>query len=352
MEACTGMDMHKRYSVCAPLDAGGRPSAPVRVPHDRETVRSYLRSRPPGSVVALETIGNWYWMVSEIESAGLVPKLAHAGKAKLMAGHINKTDKLDAEGLARLEYNGTLPTVWIPPAELRDQRELTRSRMSIVGMRTKLKNRIHATLDKYLIRIEEVTDIFGKRGRELLEARLAELPPETRQCVGQELELLDQVQRQIDASEARIDAMVKETPEMQRLRTLPGVGRILASVIWLELGTIDRFPRAEKLASYAGTTPRVHSSGGKTRYGHTRSDVNQYLRWAFVEAANGIVMNQRRAPESHAVQMYLRIRRRGGHGKAVVAVARHLAEATYWMLKKQEAYREPKGPQDVSSTQG
>jgi hypothetical protein len=67
--------------------------------------------------VAVETIGNWYWIVDEIEAAGCVPKLVHARKAKLMMGEINKTDRLDVRGLNRLQQAGTLPTVWIPPGE-------------------------------------------------------------------------------------------------------------------------------------------------------------------------------------------------------------------------------------------
>jgi hypothetical protein len=75
--------------------------------------------------------------------------------------------------------------------------------------------------------------------------------------------------------------------------------------------------------------------------------VNHYLKWAFVEAANAIVLQQERMPNSHVVRLYRRVRERKGHGKAIVAVGRHLAEATYYMLKNNEPYREP-----VSSTQG
>jgi len=87
-----------------------------------------------------------------------------ARKAKLMMGQINKTDKLDARGLNTLQRNGTLPTVWIPPGELRDQRELPRTRMALVRQRTQLKNRLHATLAKYALHDVEVTDLFGVRG--------------------------------------------------------------------------------------------------------------------------------------------------------------------------------------------
>ncbi len=123
-------------------------------------------------------------------------------------------------------------------------------------------------------------------------------------------------------------------------------------MISLEVGSIDRFPKAPALACYAGTVPRIHSSGGKTYFGRTSPDVNRYLKWAFVEAGNGIVASQRRLPESHTVKLYQRLRSRKGHSKAVVAVARHLAEATYWILKKEESYREPLQKKSVSSTRG
>jgi transposase len=94
-----------------------------------------------------------------------------------MMGQTNKTDRLDARGLNVLQRNGTLPTVWIPPGELRDQRELVRARMMLVRRRSQLKNRIHATLAKYALSDVGVTDLFGVRGRALLRERLALLPP-------------------------------------------------------------------------------------------------------------------------------------------------------------------------------
>jgi len=142
---------------------------------------------------------------------------------------------------------------------------------------------------------------------------------------------------------------VSETPAIKLLMTLPGVGSILGIVIALEIGDVERFGGAERLASYAGTVPRVAASGGKIRYGKTRSDVNQYLKWAFFEAANAISARQRSWPDRHVVRLYLRIRERKGHGKAVGAVARHLAEAAYWVLKKNEPYRDPQSS-STSST--
>lgn len=342
-----GCDVHKKYSVFAAVDDRGTTIRHKRVEHDRAGFRSFLATLPTGSPIAVETTGNWYWIIDEMEQAGHIPALAHAAKSKLMMGQINKTDKLDASGLAMLLRNGTLPSVWIPRGELRDQRELPRMRLVMVHMRTALKNRIHATFAKYGIHFEGQSDIFGVKGRREIGRHLSELPTETRRSVEQELRLLDQLAEQIEIAEQRIREVIAVTPDMKILRSLPGVGPVLAITIALEVGDVGRFPDNKHLASYSGMVPRVNSSGGKTRFGKTRPDVNRYLKRAFVEAANVVVLNQDRWSDSHAVRLYQRIKANKGHGKAIVAVGRHLAESTYWVLRKKELYIEP-----VSSKQG
>jgi len=341
MKHYIGCDAHKKYSVFTMIDETGKFGLTRRVEHDREGYRSFLQTLPPCSPIAVESTGNWYWMIDEIEKAGHIPALVNAGKAKLMMGGINKTDKLDARGLAILSLNGTLPAIWIPPGELRDQRELARMRIVLVHMRTSLKNRIHATFAKYAITFEEVSDLFGIRGRQLVEKRLEELPPETRHSVEEQLKLLDQLQQQIGQAEQRIRQVIKITPEIQLLMSLPGIGPILAVLIGFEIGDVARFGDAAHLASYAGTVPRVKSSGGKTYYGKTRPDVNHYLKWAFTEAANAIVLNQHRMAGRHVARLYQRLSQSKGHAKAVGALRRHLAEAAYVILKNRQPYHEP-----------
>jgi transposase len=344
-------DAHKHYTLASVARPDGRLVREQRISHERGALQQFLARCESGSPVAVETIGNWYWIVDEIEAAGCVPKLVHARKAKLMMGAINKTDKLDARGLNTLQRNGTLPTVWIPPGELRDQRDLPRTRMVFVRQRTQLKNRIHATLAKYALHSlgEEVSDVFGVRGRALLRQRFDLLPPHTADASQQLLEQVEGLDRQVREFEHRIQATFKPTPVIQRLLTLPGVGLTLAVVIALEVGDVTRFPSAEKLAGYAGTTARVRASGEKTRYGPLRPDVNRYLKWAFVEAANANCLHRGRAPRRHVSRLSERVARRKGPPKAIGAVARHLAEGTYWMLSQQEVYREPKAS-TVSST--
>jgi len=283
-------DSHKHYTLCEIEDRRTGRARQFRIEHGPGVIREFLcRHAEPGTPVAVEAIGNWYWIIDEIEQAGMRPVLVHPRKAKLMMGMINIT----------------------------------------------------SALAKYGLQLVGASDPYGKRRRRQLEFRLARLPEQTRAMNALLLEQLDSLDVHIDATERRIRRLVERTPEMLLLKTLPGIGNILAAAVCLEIGDIDRFASAERLASYAGTTPRVHSSGGKTRYGRLRPDVNRYLRWAFVEAANSVAVHHKRRPERHVSQLYLRIRQRRGHAKAVGAVARHLAEATYHVWTRQEPYRDP-----------
>ena len=334
-------DSHKRYTWVDRQDHSTGQTRCHRLEHAPGAVQKYLSGCEPGTAVAVEATGNWYWIIDEIEQAGLQPRLVHPRKAKLMMGLTNKTDQLDAQGLNRLQRNGTLPTVWIPPGPLRDLRELARTRLVLVAQRTRLKNRLSATLAKWGTPASEYSDPYGKRGRAELEKHLQRLPEQTRWVSGQLLAQLDFVGSQVQQLEQRLKELVEVTESMQWLLTLPGVGVILAATIALEIGEIQRFPSAMHLASYSGTTPRVHASGGKVRYGPLRVDVNRYLKWAFVEAANSVAVNQARCPERHVSQLYRRLRQHKGHAKAIGAVARHLAEAAFHVLRGKQMYQDP-----------
>jgi len=345
------LDAHKRYSQVCVQQKDGRLLCEKRIEHSKGRISDFLSDWTAGTPVAVETVGNWYWIVDEIEQAGMEPRLVHALKAKLMLGSINKTDKLDARGLNRLQQAGTLPTVWIPEGDLRDKRELPRTRMVFANLRTRLKNRIHSVFDKYGLSadFQGISDLFGSRGRAQMAVTMKHLPHETCYTLQGLLHELDEIGRQIERIEKRMKQVFSKTESVKRLMTLPGIGFILAVTIVNEIGDITRFSTPERLASYAGMVPSVHSSGGHTRYGKLRSDVNHYLKWAYAEAGNSTAVNHKRFPQRHTSRLYLRIRDKKGHAKAVGAVGRHLAEASFWVLTRSEDYQEPKS-KSFSST--
>lgn len=340
------LDVHKKYTWARVENRQGNRLYESRLQHAHGTIKNFVNRWSAGSPVAVETVGNWYWVVDEIEAGGGKPQLVNARLAKLMMGSVNKSDKLDAKGMNRLQRTGTLPVVWIPPSSVRDARELPRTRMVLSRQRTQLKNRVHATLGKYGYTVEGASDAFGRKGRQIVAELMAKLPPHTQQALRLVLDQLDQVCKNLRAIEEQMMEVFAPCSQTTWLKSLPGVGDVLAVVIWTEIGTIERFGRAEQLASYSGLVARENSSGGKIRFGAVRRDVNVYLKWAFVEAANSALLNAQRCGYGHISRLYQRIQPRRGHGKAKVAVARHLSEAAFWMLKKGEPYREP-----MSSTQ-
>ena len=187
MEHFIGCDAHKKFSVFVAVNEKGQAGEAFRVPHDRQVYREFLAQLPAHSLIAVEASGSYSWLVDEMELSGHRPKLANPLEAKRRMALTNKTDKLDARGLAILLRNGTLPEVWIPPAELRDQRELLRLRIFFVRLRTRMKNRIHSTLARHNIQVPGA-DLFGAGARAQLGLRLPELPVHCREAVAQELD--------------------------------------------------------------------------------------------------------------------------------------------------------------------
>jgi len=351
MKKYIGCDMHKKYSVFVTMDEHGRLSEPRKVANDSLELDSYLKTLEEATPVAVEASGGWYWFVDRLEQAGLDVRLVNPLEAKKRMAGRHKTDPRDAAGLAMLLRNGTLPEVWIPPADLRDLRGLLRTRLALRRHTTILKNRVHGAVRRYgQWEPGEAKNLFAGKGRVQLAVYVGALPPETRIATRHEWQLIDEVEQHIQELEKRIRRGLGQLGYVRLLRSLPGVGEILSAAIYLEIGEVRRFGCAAQLASYAGLTPSVHASGGKTRMGPASAMANHYLKWAFV--ANCIVMQKHRFAGRHVVQLYERLRAAKNHGKAAVAVARHLAEASWWMLQKKQSYREPAPASRSSSENG
>jgi transposase len=261
-----GCDAHTRYSVFVSVDESGKVSKPVRVDHYSRDLRDYLSKLEKDTPVAVEASGGWYWFMDEVEAAGLDARLVNPLEGKRRIGGRNKTDKLDARGLAILLRSGTLPEVWIPPAKLCDLRGLLRCRLGMRSHTMVIKNRIQAALRRYgTWEGEAASDVFAKNQRLALSMAIGKLPEETRRATLHEWELLDAVEKHIGELETRICSSIGCIGWVRLLKSLPGVGEILGATIHLEIGDVKRFPTAAHLASYAGLVPTVHASGGMPR---------------------------------------------------------------------------------------
>jgi transposase len=297
----------------------------------REELVGYFNQFPPGTQVVMEATCGWGWLSEVLEDLGLEVKLANPSKVRIIAESQIKTDKVDALALAQLLRTKFLPESYLAPKEQREARDLLRYQISLVHLRSGVKNRVHALLTRLGV-YHTYSDLFGKQGRKFLSSLL--LPPVHRQTLDGYLKLIDAAKELIEEAEVDIRKVVKESDDGKRLLGVPGIGFILAYLILVEIGDINRFASSKKLCSYAGLVPSTHQSGAKSYHGHLCKKSNRYLNWGMIEAAQ----------KAKSIDPFLRrkaeeIERKRGAGVATVAMAHRLLVAVYYMLKEKTAYR-------------
>jgi transposase len=322
-----GIDLHRRRSFVTAITGEGEVSLRRRIVNDREAFLELLGD-PEGTRVALEATYGWEWLADLLEDAGFELHLAHPLRTRAIAAARVKTDAVDATTLAQLLRAGLLPEAYIAPRELRDVRELLRHRVTLVAMRSAIKNRVHAILAKHGV-THQHSDLFGKAGRQFLTT--VELRQAPRQRLDSLLALLEDFDREIDSCAQEIDRHAKTDERVKLLCQIHGVGRYTAMLIIAEIGDVRRFPTARHLCAWAGLTPTVRSSDGKARLGNISRQGSSILRWAVIEAATHVPT--RGGPLR---QQFERIAKRRGRKVARVAVARQILTLCYYGLRDGE----------------
>ena len=328
-----GVDHHKKFSYLAVMDEKGMIVREGRVNNTKESVKNFLNRSPEPKKAILEAGRNWTVMHDWLEEEVGEVKLAHAKKVRAIAEAKIKTDKIDAKILAHLLRADLVPEAYVAKKETREIKNVLRQRMFFVRVTTMVKNRIHNIIDRHP-EIEgkiERSDMFGSQGLEWLKS--VELSQRDRRLLDEELELLEYLNKQIKESNVWISQIGKEDRRVERLMTIPGVGKFFALLILMEIDDIKRFRNKEKLASYCGLIPSVHMSADKAFYGKIVSHGNKYLRWALVEAVWPAI----RSDLSLRV-FYQKIKEKKNVNMAKVAVARKLSAIVYHVLLEDRDY--------------
>lgn len=229
-----------------------------------------------------------------------------------------------------------LPKAYVPTKLSIENKVLLRSRISLVRLRTQIKNKIHAIIDRnrdYYTSLDNLTDIFGKAGLSILKnTKIA--------CIDQKIlteyiALIEEINGKIKTIEKIISERTATDTDIELLKTIPGIGSFTAFLIKSEIDTIDRFPSKEKLCSYSGLIPSTHQSGSRSYNGRITKQGNKFLRWALTEAAQ---IASRYSP--YFGYYYNKVKDRSGPKSATVAVARRLLEVCYIILKEKRNYIE------------
>ena len=331
-----GIDFHKKYSVASSVDENGQIGKESRIDGNTPAgFERYFGSFDSPCQVVIEACWNWGYLFDLLESIPNIQKviLANPYKTRIIAEAQIKTDKIDARKLAQLLRVGLIPQAHIPAKPVRQKKDILRQRQYWVRTRTKLRNRVHALLDRQRgLEMPQVTDLFGSKGKAAL--KVARLPEPDRDLLGQDLEILNALDKQIRENESCLRE--ESGAEIELLETIPGIGRVLSQVISAEIDEIERFQTPAKLCAYAGLVPTTYSSGGKEYHGKLLSKCNKWLRWAFVEAAWVAV-----GRSSYFGSLYRHYRSLGKPGNKVIMIAaRRMCQIVWRVLSERKPYEE------------
>ena len=364
-ERCAGLDVHKKTVVACVLTPEGQETRTFGTMTAELLALADWLLACGCTHVAIESTGDYWKPVFNILEGTCEVILVNAQHVKAVPGR--KTDVKDAAWLAELLQHGLLRASFIPPVAQRELRDLTRYRSTFIRERVTLINRVQKLLEDANIKLASVaSDIMGVSGRAILAALLAgHTEPQAladlakgrlrtkRELLAQALdgrvkphhrfvltELLCQIDG-LDETIARFDAQIQAVygsfeEAVGLLDTIPGVARHTAEMLVAEIGTdMSRFPSADHLAAWAGVAPGHHESAGKRTSGKTRKG-NRFLRTTLVQAAHAAV----RTKQTYLSAQYRRLASRRGKKRAILAVAHTILVMAYYMLQRQEPYRE------------
>jgi transposase len=367
---CAGLDVHKDTVVACVRHKlpTGRARKEVRtfgtMTRDLLALADWLAAEGV-THAAMESTGVYWKPVYNVLDGLFELLLVNAQHIKQVPGR--KTDVKDCEWIAELLQHGLLRRSFVPPAAVRDLRELTRQRAQLVAEKARVANRIQKVLEEANVKLGSVaTDVLGKSGRAMLAAICAgEEDPEKlaglalgrlrdkheQLCLALEGKVTDhhrfllrlfldqvaQLEGLVGRLEARIEAVLPPFEQaVQRLATIPGVSRQVAEAVVAEVGTdMKVFPSAGHLASWAGLCPGNDQSAGKRRSGRTTKG-SRWLRSVLVQAA----WAASRTKATYLRAQYHRLARRRGRKRALLAVAHSLLGIIYHVLLRGTTYRE------------
>lgn len=376
IERCAGLDVHKKTVVaCVRTPEVGRgtlQSKEIRTfgtsMRGLEALRAWLASFGVTDV-AMESTGVYWRPVYAVLEADFRLLLVNARHVKHVPGR--KTDVRDSEWIAQLLECGLLRGSFVPPPEIRDLRDLTRFRKTLIQDRSSLVNRVGKTLELANVKLASVvSNIMGVTGRAILDAmiegeddpkvlaglargslkgkrrELAEVVPgllrdHHRFVLRRHLDLIDELSRQIEMLDMRI-AAVTDIPfgaALDLLESIPGVGRRSAEAILAEIGDdMSPFPTAGHFASWARVCPGNHESAGKRKPASVGKG-NGWLRKALSQVAWAAA----RTKSSYYRALYHRKKAKGGSKKAIVAV-QHALMVAIWHMFSTGSTHEDLGP--------
>jgi transposase len=311
----SGIDQHKLFSYITTVDSDGKIIKEAKLINNDFEIINYFNSIGKDHSATVETTGGWYWMNDLLSSQGIKLTLAHAKYLKAISYAKVKTDKVDSHILAQLLRLNFIPEAYRIPDDVRTLRDTLRARLRLSVKRTSCLNFMHRMLEKFNISDPSLLNEFYKLQYQQFETQSKLL------------------KEQMLTLEKSLYPSLIPNEDIQRLLWIPGIGKMNAFTILLEVGDINRFPSEKNFFSYCRLVPSARNSGGKVKQKSSSKDGNRYLKIVFSDAA------------VHALQYYPVIKkyynsklRKKKKQVAKAIISKEIARIVYYVLKNKSEF--------------
>lgn len=329
MQPIVSIDAHKHTCTYIVKQGSQLLEEPTRIPSTK-TALTHLGEAHPNAQFLIEASGCHEWIHDTLTENGCNVFIGHPIKRE---NNDNKSDGDDAERFCARHQVGDVNQVHVADPDTRKLRDLVRTRAKLKADKTRFTNRIEGTLTRWGYHAEENPDPFSDDGR----AQVIADHPELEALY----DLVDQLETHIKTLEKDVEQAAHGIPEVDRLRSIPGIGALTGLALHVEIQAVDRFPNASALVSYFGLDPVIEQSGNDRWHAHRISKQGRsYIRGLLTQAAWTHTVH---AKESSLTATYHRLRERKGKQIAIVALARRLLKVAYHVLDQDRDFQ-PRPP--------
>lgn len=333
MQLFAGLDMHTDSITGTIKDYAGNPVRVLKVETSKQGVKELFERLQKKKIKAVfEASKNWPYYAELVRPYCSELVMAHPLKIRAIASARIKTDSIDSNILSDLLRADLIPESYMPSLDIVRLRELLRYRACLSRLRGELKAKAKSILSREGKKCE-LDEVTGKRARLWLNNIL--LNELNRKELDYTISLIDNLSSEIKKLDSTIDKEQYSYPEADILKSVIGINTFSAMMIIAETADITRFPTPNKLAAYAGLVPSTYQSSNTQYNGRITKTGSKWLRWILTQCTHASVKSRK----SHKLKtFYLRLERKKGKQKAIVATARKMLTTIWHLLNKNEYY--------------
>lgn len=333
IQVYAGLDMHGASTTGTIKDSEGNPLRVLKVETSKEGLRRLFERFNKNNVNAVfEASRNWPLYAGLIQPYCNKIIMAHPLRVRAIASAKIKTDAIDSEVLCDLLRANLIPESYMPSLDIVELRETLRYRASLSRIRGQFKAKAKNILSREGKKCE-FDEVTGKRAR--LWLNNLELNDLNRKELDYTVYLIDNLSKEIKKFDIIIENLQYKYPEVEILKSIVGISTFSAMMILAEIADFSRFPTPDKLASYAGLVPSTYQSSQTQYNGRITKRGNSNLRWILTQCTHASIKSK----YSHKLKsFFLRLQRKKGKQKAIVATARKMLTTIWYLLNKNEYY--------------